>query len=65
MTKEEVIRRLNAPGVNRAQISRDTGIRAMYLWELAHDRIKDPGSRKLDTLRAYFLSRDLSREVAQ
>lgn len=58
MTQSEIIRRLNDPKLNRAEVSRKTGVRYMYLYELAKGRMKRPGAAKIDALRHYFLSVD-------
>lgn len=52
MTVDEVIRRLRES--NRAQVERETKIPYRYLRHLVEGSITNPGSRRLDALRAYF-----------
>lgn len=63
MTKDEVIQRLAQ--CNRAQVARDTGLRYMWLCELAWGTMKDPGSSKLDKLRSYLTSHDAKKSRLQ
>lgn len=53
MTSDEVIRRVKETP-NRKQLARDTGLPYDYLCRLAKDRIRDPGSSKIDLLREHF-----------
>lgn len=57
MGPEEIRRRLNE--TNRAAVARETGLPYMYLARVAWGKIKNPGSRQIDILRAYFLSQDV------
>lgn len=57
MTKDEVVRRLAR--MNRAQIARDTGLNYMWLYDVKRGKIKEPGSIKMDKLRAYLISKDI------
>lgn len=53
MTSDEVIQRVKA-APNRKELARRTGLPYDYLCRLAGDRIRDPGSSKIDLLRDFF-----------
>lgn len=57
MDVDEIRARLR--GSNRAKVSRETGIRYMYLQDLMHGRMKRPGAAHIDRLRSYYLSQDV------
>lgn len=57
MTVDEIRRRLSQ--TNRAQVARDTGLPYMYLARVAWGKIKNPGTRQTDILRAHFLAQDV------
>ena len=52
MPVAEVIRGLKKS--NRKQVERDTGVNYRYLRHLISGSIKNPGTRQMDALRAYF-----------
>lgn len=56
VTKEEIAQRLRQS--NRAEVSRKTGLKYRYLRNIMNGDIGDPGSSRMDKLRAYFLSLD-------
>jgi transcriptional regulator of NAD metabolism len=55
MSVEEIIRRLRRS--NQAQVSRDTGLSYRYIRHLVDEHIKNPGTRQMDALRAYFAAK--------
>lgn len=57
MTREEVIKRLKES--KRSEVAKGTGLPYMYLYRLERGIIKDPGTERMDVLRAYLLSQQI------
>lgn len=56
MMLERVLRRLRDPGCDLKQVSRDTGLKYTWLFELRRGRFSDPGVNKIEILDSYFRS---------
>jgi hypothetical protein len=61
MTYAEIQERLR--NCNRSEVARATNLKYRYLRRLIEPTktIQDPGSKRLDVLRDYFLSQDLKK----
>lgn len=59
MTSAEIITRLKTQ--NRSEVARATKIRRGYLDDLVYGRIKNPGSKQIETLRSYLLSLEFTQ----
>lgn len=59
MTGEEVLRRIRAiPPEGRMALAEGTGLPFNYVYRVATERIRDPGSAKVDVFREYFIRQD-------
>ena len=45
--------------MNRKEVAAATGLKYTWLHEVQSGHIKDPGSQKIDRLRAYLLSEEV------
>lgn len=59
MELSEIRKRLSE--MNRTKVAKATGLKYMWLYAVQTGRIEDPGSIKLDVLRAYLLAEEVKQ----